>query len=179
VTRADGEQIIGVSSFIQHPDYNTKTLDNDFAIITLSSDAVFSNTVMPACLPAASAKFDSVVATIAGWGKFRYGGSTTPNTPYQVDVDTITNTACTTNTLYDPGMITSNMICARRSGKNSCQGDSGGPLMTKEGNSYSVIGVVSWAIGCAKNDAPGVFSRVTEQLSWVQGRVQGDTCPRQ
>merc|ERR1719244_315914 len=178
VTRADGEQIIGVSSFEPHSGYNSGTQDNDFAIITLSSDAVFSNTVMPACLPSASTNFDSVVATVAGWGTFQSGGSSTPNTPYEVDVDTISNTACTTNTLYNPGEITSNMICARRSGKDACQGDSGGPMVTKEGNSFSVIGVVSWGIGCARNDAPGVYSRVTEQLAWVQGRIQGNTCPR-
>merc|ERR1719233_842514 len=114
VTRADGEQIIGVSRFEPHSGYNSGTQDNDFAIITLSRDVVFSNSVMPACLPSASTNFDSVVATVAGWGTFQSGGSSSPSTPYEVDVETITNTACTTNTLYNPGRITSNMICARR-----------------------------------------------------------------
>ena len=57
-------------------------------------------------------------------------------------------------------------------------GDSGGPLMTKESNFFSVIGVVSWGIGCARNDAPGVYSRITNQLQWIQAQTTGDTCPR-
>ena len=123
VTRSDGEQRIRITSFIQHSGYNSNTQDNDFAIITLASDAVFSSTVMPACLPSLSTNYDSRVATVAGWGTFQSGGNTSPDTPYEADVDTITNTACTTNTLYNPGEITSNMICASRSGKDACQGE--------------------------------------------------------
>jgi len=178
VTRDDGEKKIRISSFTNHPSYNPSTVDNDFAIITLAEDVGFSNTVMPACLPSPSINYDSVVGTVAGWGTLVSGGSTTPDTPYEADVDTITNTACTSNTLYNPGEITSNMICARRTGKDACQGDSGGPLITKDRGSFSVIGVVSWGIGCARNDAPGVYSRVTSQIAWVQGRVRGNTCPR-
>ena len=55
-------------------------------------------------------------------GTFASGSSSTPTTPYEVDVGSITNTACTTNTLYNPGQITGNMICARESGKDACQG---------------------------------------------------------
>ena len=59
----------------------------------------------------------------------------------KVDVNTMTNTACTgSDTLYTSDMITSNMICAADTGKDSCQGDSGGPLVTSEGSYYSIIG---------------------------------------
>ena len=53
-----------------------------------------------------------------------------------------------------------------------------GPLIAKEtGKSYSQIGVVSWGIGCAGADAPGVYSRVTSKLQWIQDNKKGSTCP--
>ena len=42
----------------------------------------------------------------------------------EVDVTTITNTAC--NDAYGDGEITDSMVCARDDGKDACQGDSGG-----------------------------------------------------
>lgn len=178
VTRVDGEQKIGVTRQTKHPQYNENTNDNDFAVIELSRAVTFSNSIMPVCLPNAGTNYNNKVSTVAGWGTFSSGSSSSPTIPYEVDVNSITNTACTTNTLYNTGEITSNMICARESGKDACQGDSGGPLMTKENNFFSLIGVVSWGIGCARSDAPGVYARVTTQLGWINGQIKGNTCPK-
>ena len=57
----------------------------------------------------------------------------------EVDVNTMSNGQCQ-NTVYSASDISSNMLCASRTGKDSCQGDSGGPLVTREGSFYSVIG---------------------------------------
>ena len=108
----------------------------------------------------------------------------------------MTNGQCH-NTLYSSSDISSNMMCAARGGKDSCQGDSGGPLVTSEGSYYSdigqwsqgyntdkhlacinVTGVVSWGYGCAQANAPGVYARVTSQLSWVNSLMSGTTCPK-
>ena len=52
-----------------------------------------------------------------------------------------------------------------------------GPLITKEpGNYYSLIGVVSWGVGCADPDYPGVYARVTKVLTWIQKKIKGTTC---
>ena len=54
-------------------------------------------------------------------------------------MNTMSNGQCH-NTVYSTSDISSNMLCASRTGKDSCQGDSGGPLVTREGSFYSVIG---------------------------------------
>merc|ERR1719187_782875 len=98
----------------------------------------------------------------------------------EATVTTMTNLACTTSPyLYTTGNITDNMICAAGDNKGSCQGDFGGPLVAKVPNTspYSLIGVVSWGIGCAEASYPGVYARVTAVVPWIQSHIQGqDTC---
>ena len=49
------------------------------------------------------------------------------------------------------------------------QGDSGGPLFDcPYGGPCEQIGIVSWGIGCAKAKYPGVYTRVTEMMPWIQ-----------
>jgi len=51
----------------------------------------------------------------------------------------------------------------------SIQGDSGGPLFDCPYNgSCEQIGIVSWGIGCAKQQYPGVYTRVTEMMPWIK-----------
>lgn len=46
------------------------------------------------------------------------------------------------------------------------QGDSGGPLMINDGN-WKQIGIVSWGIGCGKGQYPGVYTRLTSFMPWI------------
>ena len=67
--------------------------------------------------------------------------------------------------------IVETMLCAgdTKGGLDSCQGDSGGPLVTTASakgrkrqrsgkNGWSLIGIVSWGLGCARKDTLGVYT---------------------
>uniref|UniRef100_A0A182SNV0 Peptidase S1 domain-containing protein n=1 Tax=Anopheles maculatus TaxID=74869 RepID=A0A182SNV0_9DIPT len=58
------------------------------------------------------------------------------------------------------------MLCAGfiGGGQDSCQGDSGGPLVVGD----QLVGVVSFAIGCALPGFPGVNVRVSAVRDWIR-----------
>jgi secreted trypsin-like serine protease len=70
------------------------------------------------------------------------------------------------------------MLCAGEEGKDSCQGDSGGGLLVYDAvggdggvASYRVAGVVSFGIGCALAQYPGVYTKVENYRDWVQQTI--------
>merc|ERR1712232_1422399 len=74
------------------------------------------------------------------------------------------------------GQITSSMLCAEHpKRKDACQGDSGGPLVKKSGSGsgeeFELVGVVSWGVGCAHDDFPGVYARVSAEYQWIKEEV--------
>ena len=121
-------EIDPVQSKIEHPNYNSVTNDNDFALLILPSDQYpFEATFNVACLPMDNNEdYTDKTMTVTGWGDTTQGGSTSAILQ-EVDVDGISNAVCNTLSAYS-GQITSNMICAGvpGGGKDSCQGDSGG-----------------------------------------------------
>lgn len=59
-------------------------------------------------------------------------------------------------------------ICAGVGEQDSCSGDSGGPLVHRPPNGPPVqIGIVSWGLGCARRDAPGIYARVAHYKDWI------------
>jgi secreted trypsin-like serine protease len=54
---------------------------------------------------------------------------------------------------------------------SSLKGDSGGPLIQVENGKAKQIGVVSFGYPCAVKDMPGVYTKLSKYLDWIQKNI--------
>uniref|UniRef100_A0A3P9L141 Peptidase S1 domain-containing protein n=1 Tax=Oryzias latipes TaxID=8090 RepID=A0A3P9L141_ORYLA len=154
-----------IATLIIHPNYNSKTEDNDIALLQLSSPVTFNNYITPVCLSATNSTFYSGVNT---WVTVSLPA---PQNLQEVQVPIVGNRQCKCS--YGASSITDNMMCAGllAGGKDSCQGDSGGPLVIKQNNRWIQAGVVSFGNGCAEPNFPGVYTRVSQYQTWINTQI--------
>lgn len=161
-----------VKRVIRHKGFSSTTLWNDVAILTLDEEVETTNNIQNICLASEPGEnFKGQQVTVAGWGTLSEGGSQ-PASLMKVDVKVWANEKCRRSYGSSaPGGITKHMLCASDTNKDSCSGDSGGPLFICRGT-CTQIGIVSWGIGCAKAQYPGVYTRVTEMMPWIRRIVK-------
>uniref|UniRef100_A0A0K8TZL4 Transmembrane protease serine 3 n=1 Tax=Bactrocera latifrons TaxID=174628 RepID=A0A0K8TZL4_BACLA len=159
-------------SFAIHKKYNTDTLIHDIALIELNKPVPLKDPIRPACLPRSRThNFDFKEAIVAGWGLTTQDGSVS-SVLREVTVPIITNAQCRATSYKS--MIKATMLCAGHvgeGGKDACQGDSGGPLIVRDGI-FRLAGVVSFGYGCARPNAPGIYTRVSHYLEWIAANTR-------
>ncbi|KAF8763944.1 Serine proteinase stubble like protein [Argiope bruennichi] len=157
---------------VVNEDYEPATYRHDIALLELSHPVVYRKHIVPICLPEKLDNFTGRLATVTGWGRTSYGRRTPPNILQKVSVEVIATDTCQ-EWLQIAGRketVYPTMICAgyKEGGKDSCQGDSGGPLTIREDGRTTLIGLVSWGVGCARPNLPGVYTKITEYLDWIR-----------
>ncbi|XP_051895853.1 transmembrane protease serine 2-like [Pristis pectinata] len=165
-----------VSKIIVHRNYNSKTNDNDVALMKLSRPLEITDKVRPVCLPTYYQEFpDGAPCWITGFGRVHEHATSVSDTLLEARVNIIGRSTCNQRNIYS-GQITEHMICAGKlsGGVDSCQGDSGGPLVCEMSGTYYLAGVTSWGVGCARINRPGVYTRVTQFTDWIFTQMEGN-----
>lgn len=124
------EATISAQRVVVHPSYSPSTLDNDIALIELSTPATLSDRVQTIRLNRRRRSTSGNIRVI-GWGR-NFVGNRTPDiaqtdVPLQVDLPIVTSSAFCQES--------DSVLCAgvENTPTDSCGGDSGGPLFTSNG----------------------------------------------
>lgn len=143
-----------------------------------------TDNVRPICLPLEPESENSYEGTspfVAGWGRLAEGGKAS-NILQELQLPVLGNKVCEDRykkqgKLIDAKQFNEAVLCAGdlNGGHDSCQGDSGGPLVSPKILSdtvrYYQIGIVSYGIGCARQDVPGVYTRVSTFIDWIKQKI--------
>lgn len=167
-------------SFI-HPDYDSTTVDWDFALVWLKEPAVMSECVGTICLPTEEVE-PGTECKISGWGTLSAGGGQSSHL-LETTVHIRKKRRCTFPfTGYGNEEITDSMMCAmgemtswwfwRRS--DACQGDSGGPLVcwNKVTKRWYLQGLTSWGRGCGSWWYPGIYANIVKVRGWIDATMR-------
>ena len=157
---------------IIHESYNSYTVRNDIGLLRTtraisSNRSAFVNSI---CLPS---KGENSVGSgiITGYGYLREGG---PSSPLLMTTSISIQPDSQCRQIYRNEYSVPEMLCAgeRQGGKDTCQGDSGGPMAQRTSSgAYVLIGITSFGRGCARANTPGVYTRVSNYVDWIQQKV--------
>eukprot|EP00550_Attheya_septentrionalis_P005179 CAMPEP_0198286206 /NCGR_PEP_ID=MMETSP1449-20131203/5342_1 /TAXON_ID=420275 /ORGANISM="Attheya septentrionalis, Strain CCMP2084" /LENGTH=716 /DNA_ID=CAMNT_0043983877 /DNA_START=111 /DNA_END=2261 /DNA_ORIENTATION=+ len=167
----------GVTKKILHPrwDYNSNPPKFDFMLLKLD-EAAPSNIPRVKLDGSGSSLSTDNVLTAAGLGTL-YSEGPIANRLQFVEISRKTDSECDQayNSNFDSPFNSDIMICAADLNEDSCQGDSGGPLVAAKGTGDpaddELIGVVSWGYGCAQEQYPGVYARVSYAYPWIEESI--------
>ena len=153
-----------VLEVFNHKGFNSQTVANDIALLKLdrpitgpNGGRIIKMIAQKQSIPAGQ------VVRVSGWGLTSLDDEQSSEILRTVELDIVDHTKCKSQ--YSGHTITDNVMCASRLGKDSCRMDSGGPLVI---NNNELVGVVSWGVGCADVNYPGVYTKISEYRDWIK-----------
>lgn len=177
ITVADGEQQVGIERVTPHQQYSACSYSHnnyDIAILKTTKPMpwIFTKdgfgSVNRICLPHPNDDYnEGENVTVSGWGVMSEGEGSISNVLNAVDVPIVSIEEC--KVAYGQ-RVNQDHVCAglRQGGKDSCQGDSGGPLVRRRGGQTELVGIVSFGYGCAQANSPGVYTKVSHYIDWIE-----------
>jgi len=151
-------------------------MNNDIALIKLKEPVKFTDYIQPICLPTEEAEYTAGKnCSISGWGSIQYGKSTPSLQLRSAHIPIMSEEICKQANNYG-NSIQNGMFCAGIPDNmiDACDGDSGGPFSCQENgeNGYHALyGIISWGHRCGDRHKPGVYTKVSEYLQWIQEKM--------
>ncbi|XP_029364958.1 tryptase-2-like [Echeneis naucrates] len=173
--RKGGIRYMGITYVIPHPNYQAvgSAFVNDIALVKLKKKLTFSKDVRPVGLASVDDTFgSSSECWITGWGDTATGVPLDdPEILQQLKIPIVPESVC--KSTYPE--LTSDMLCAGSmvGGKDACKGDYGGPLVCRKTRDFMQVGIMSYGSpnGCAISGYPGVFTRVSKHLRFINDYI--------
>ena len=189
----DARENITVLQELRHPKYNATTQENDILILKLqrsrpmSAGASLNSRTIPPVRPVYAMNWngqqprDNATVVAIGFGATVENGQLA-STLQRVSLQVVNTNTCFKmyrqqfTSIDDPLLVTNSMMCAASPGKDTCQGDSGGPLLVRITDSqqrpqWKLVGIVSWGIGCARRNSPGVYTRISSHSNFIKKSI--------
>lgn len=157
-----GGTVHAVSGISISPHWSEASFHSDFALLVLAAPS--SRKPIKIAGPGEWALWlPGRKAEGTGWGKLHESDTDTSDTLQRAVLPVIADGTCGSAGVYGSAFNVSSMVCAGYlpGGRDTCAGDSGGPLQAPiDGGGRRLVGVTSWGDGCARANAPGVYTRV-------------------
>ncbi|NXU45364.1 ACRO protein, partial [Drymodes brunneopygia] len=162
-------QVRHVKQLLIHQHYTAASQQNDIALLELDQPVQCSDYVQLACVPNASLTVSQLkTCYIAGWAS---ASAKAQGDVLQEARVRLVDIRIVNSSRWYAGTIHSHNLCAGspRGGINTCQGDSGGPLVCKDNSAshFWLVGVTSWAKGCARAKWLGVYTSTQHFYNWI------------
>lgn len=129
--------------------------------------------IRPICLPSRSDQSRvGDILTVAGWGRTETDSSSAVK--LKVEIPLADKSSCSGRFRTAGVNLGNKQLCAGgQRGKDSCTGDSGGPLMKVRRGSvqWYIEGVVSFGAICGTEGWPGIYTKVSEYVDWINNKI--------
>ncbi|GBG83719.1 hypothetical protein CBR_g37520 [Chara braunii] len=170
---------VPISQVWAHPAFNFTAFDHDIALLKLGLSLPITDKVRPIKI-AVNNDTNYLAAgadiTISGWGAMYQQGEAAA-VLHMATVDSLPD-GCSNYTPpryslpFDPTL----MVCAGcgLGFVDSCSGDSGGPatVASESGGCPILVGTASFGERCGQVGFPGVYTRISSHLWWIESLVE-------
>jgi secreted trypsin-like serine protease len=166
-----------IDRMVRHADYDKPRHLNDIALVHyVADDLTDENAAATAIEPIALYDGEPIQAGVevnaTGWGQLEEG----KDKGFQAELTHVDLTTVDCGSVPDyRGKTDGNMLCASSPDSDTCTGDSGGPLVSEDEQPVQV-GIVSWGIGCNRENSAGVYVRIDRDhyLDWIDRAMAAD-----